>query len=73
MSQQLAGCVPQVSEHGGHGLAFKHTADHKLIVVDPSYTGAGDDVQRTQITDPAYLQAVLFDHHMQLKNLHPRA
>jgi hypothetical protein len=35
---RLQNVMAQVSEHGSHGLAFKHTADHKLIVVDPQYT-----------------------------------
>ena len=65
--------LPQVSEHGSHGLAFKHAADHKLIVVDPLYILANEHVQRTEVSDPAYLQIVMFDHHIQLKVLQPIA
>ena len=60
--------MPQISEHGSHGLAFKHTADHKLIVVDPLYNLDNDQVQRTEVLDAAYMQVVIFDHHTQLKH-----
>ena len=60
--------APQISEHGSHGLAFKHTADHKLIVVDPLYNLDNEQLQRTEVRDAAYLQVVIFDHHTQFKH-----
>ena len=65
---QMCSCMPQISEQGSHGLAFKHSADHKLIVVDPSYTLDNDQVQRTEVLDAGYLQVVIFDHPTQHKH-----
>ena len=51
----------QVIADNEAGLLFKNKRDRKVINVDPK-AQPGDNSARIEISDPKYLQVVLFDH-----------
>ena len=51
----------QVIADNETGLLFKNKRDRKVINVDPK-AQPGDNSARIEISDPKYLQVVLFDH-----------
>ena len=50
-----------VSADNAGGWLYKNTRDRKVINVDPK-AQPGDNSARIEISDPKYLQVVLFDH-----------
>ncbi len=51
----------QVIAEGEAGLLFKNKRDRKTINVDPK-APCGDNSSRHTVTDPDYMQIVIYDH-----------
>eukprot|EP00455_Lapot_gusevi_P021869 TRINITY_DN22843_c0_g1_i1.p1 TRINITY_DN22843_c0_g1~~TRINITY_DN22843_c0_g1_i1.p1 ORF type:complete len:239 (-),score=29.34 TRINITY_DN22843_c0_g1_i1:26-742(-) len=57
----------QVISDSETGLLFKNKRDRKTINVDPT-AHCGDNSSRHQITDPNYIQIVIYDHRTRRKS-----